>query len=76
MQHQDLTLDVFRVGRIRCIQRAVEGYRGLHRRTGTGKLQGTATAETETVGRQLRRIDCRLALALQLLERHLHALAQ
>ncbi|MNF92779.1 hypothetical protein D3C84_754330 [compost metagenome] len=76
MQHQDLTLDVFRISRIRCVQRAVERHRDLHRRAGTGKLQGAATAEAETESGQFRSIDSHFTLALQLFECHLHALAQ
>ncbi|MNP33710.1 hypothetical protein D3C76_1269680 [compost metagenome] len=76
MQHQYRALDVFRIIDVRSIQRTVERHRRLHGRTRTRKLQRAATTETETERGQFRRIDSGLTLALQLLERHLHALAQ
>ena len=76
VQDQHLTLDVFRIVDVRCIQRAVERDCSFYRRTGPGQLQRTATPKAETERGQLRGIDGHFALALQLLERHFHALTQ
>ena len=54
----------------------MERHRRFHWRTGARQIQRAATAKAETEHRQLRRIDCRFALGLQLLERSLHTRAQ